>query len=77
MADELLALGINAPMSVVSDLAHKTLASRGISNNPEIVSKCLQEFMQAFVERKKIIFITQHFPAANSSDDRKFFKGFA
>ncbi len=65
MADELLALGINAPMSVVSDLAHKTLASRGISNNPEIVSKCLQEFMQVFVERKKIIFITQHFPGAS------------
>jgi beta-glucosidase-like glycosyl hydrolase len=63
MARELKAVGINYPLSVVSDLATQTLTSvRAISKNPEEVSLCITKIFEQFIKTKDLIFVTKHFP---------------
>jgi beta-glucosidase-like glycosyl hydrolase len=63
MARELKAVGINYPLSVVSDLATQALTSlRGVSKSPADVSRCLVEIMNQFTEVGDLIFVTKHFP---------------
>lgn len=63
LAKELKAVGINYPLSVVSDLATQNLTLlRGISKDAEKVSACNTEIMKAFIQADDIIFVTKHFP---------------
>lgn len=63
MAQELKAVGINYPLSVVSDLATQALTSvRGISKNPEDASRCVTKIFEEFMNTKDLIFVTKHFP---------------
>lgn len=63
LATELKAVGINYPLSVVSDLATQNLTLlRGISKDAEKVSACNIEIMKAFIQVDDMIFVTKHFP---------------
>lgn len=63
MAKELKIVGLNYPLSVVSDLATQALTSvRGISKDAATVSKCVVEINKQFVQHKDIVFVTKHFP---------------
>lgn len=63
MARELKAVGINYPLSVVSDLSTQALTSlRGISKNSADVSLCMSEIMKEFIDLQDLIFVTKHFP---------------
>lgn len=63
MATELKAVGINYPLSVVSDLATQALTSvRGISKDPQEVSACVTKILEEFIRTKDVIFVTKHFP---------------
>lgn len=63
IAKELKVVGINYPLSVVSDLATQALTSaRGISKDAAKVSACVVEINKQFILQKDIIFVTKHFP---------------
>lgn len=63
LVTELKAVGINYPLSVVSDLATQSLTSlRGISKDPAIVSACIVEIVKQFLQEDDAIFVTKHFP---------------
>ncbi|WP_413289161.1 glycoside hydrolase family 3 N-terminal domain-containing protein [Bdellovibrio sp. HCB337] len=63
MAEELKSVGINYPLSVVSDLATQALTSvRAISKNSEDASRCVTKILEEFVKTKDVIFVTKHFP---------------
>lgn len=63
LAKELKAVGINYPLSVVSDLATQSLTLlRGISKDAEKVSACNIEIMKQFIQEDDVIFVTKHFP---------------
>mgnify|MGYP002860902444 CR=1 FL=1 len=63
IAKELKVVGINYPLSVVSDLATQALTSiRGISKDASKVSDCVVEINKQFIQQKDIIFVTKHFP---------------
>lgn len=63
IAKELKVVGINYPLSVVSDLATQALTSvRGISKDAGKVSACVVEINKQFIQQKDIIFVTKHFP---------------
>lgn len=63
LAKELKAVGINYPLSVVSDLATQSLTLlRGVSKDAEKVSACNIEIMKQFIQEDDVIFVTKHFP---------------
>lgn len=63
LVKELKAVGINYPLSVVSDLATQNLTLlRGISKDPAKVSACIVEIVKQFLEEGDAIFVTKHFP---------------
>ncbi|HEY8272778.1 MAG TPA: glycoside hydrolase family 3 N-terminal domain-containing protein [Pseudobdellovibrionaceae bacterium] len=63
ISQELKSVGINYPLSVVSDLATQTLTfARAISKNPEETSLCITKIFEQFIKTKDIIFVTKHFP---------------
>lgn len=63
MSTELKAVGINYPLSVVSDLATQALTSlRAISKDPVDTSKCVTAILEQFITTKDLIFVTKHFP---------------
>jgi beta-glucosidase-like glycosyl hydrolase len=63
MATELKAVGVNYPLSVVSDLATQALTSvRGISKDPQAVSDCVTKILEEFMRTRDVIFVTKHFP---------------
>lgn len=68
IAKEMASVGLNYPLSVVSDLAKRLFANRGISQDPVVVSACLQKITDAFVEQGNVIFVTKHFPGLASTE---------
>lgn len=63
LAKELKAVGINYPLSVVSDLATQSLTLlRGISKDSKKVSECVVEIVKQFIKEDNIVFVTKHFP---------------
>jgi beta-glucosidase-like glycosyl hydrolase len=62
MAKELSSVGINYPLTMVSDLSNGLFLLRSVSKNPATVSACLQAAMDAFFENGHVIFVTKHFP---------------
>ncbi len=62
MAKELASVGINYPLTMVSDLSNSLFLLRSVSKDPALVSRCLQASMDAFFENGKVIFVTKHFP---------------
>lgn len=63
LVKELKAVGINYPLSVVSDLATQNLTLlRGISKDPAKVSACIVEIVKQFLQEGDSIFVTKHFP---------------
>lgn len=63
MAQELKAVGLNYPLSVVADLATQPLTSvRAISKNAEEASLCVNKILEQFVKTKDLVFVTKHFP---------------
>lgn len=62
MGKELSAVGINYPLTVVSDLASRLFSNRGISKNPIQVSECMKAFLKSMSEAESMITVTKHFP---------------
>jgi beta-glucosidase-like glycosyl hydrolase len=62
MAQELSSVGINYPLTMVSDLSNVLFAMRSVSKEPAKVAACLQASMDAFFANGHIVFVTKHFP---------------
>ncbi len=62
MAKELTSVGINYPLTMVSDLSNELFILRSVSKEPAKVSACLQASMDSFFENGHIVFVTKHFP---------------
>jgi beta-glucosidase-like glycosyl hydrolase len=62
MTAELTSVGINYPLTMVSDLSNELFAMRSVSKDPAKVSACLQASMDAFFDNGHIVFVTKHFP---------------
>lgn len=64
MGRELGAVGINYPLATVSDLAGGLFINRGISTNPQVISRCLNKMIDNFntASGGHAIFVTKHFP---------------
>jgi len=66
IADELLNVGVNLPLTVVSDLAEGFFLHRGIHRDPKKVSACVTAMLSVFTQKQKIVFVTKHFPGLSS-----------
>lgn len=62
MGKELSAVGINYPLTVVSDLASRLFSNRGISKNSAQVSECMKAFLKSMSKAESMITVTKHFP---------------
>jgi beta-glucosidase-like glycosyl hydrolase len=62
MGKELAAVGVNYPLTVVSDLAYRLFSNRGISTDPELVSQCMMSFLKGIASAESVIAVTKHFP---------------
>ncbi len=67
IAKEMASVGLNYPLSVVSDLAKRLFLNRGISADPQVSARCLKQIMDAFYDQKNVIFVTKHFPGLAST----------
>lgn len=70
MSRELAAVGVNFPLTLVSDLAQRLFLVRGVSSNPQDVAICLSTFTKAVADAAPVVTVTKHYPGLgqNSGD---------
>lgn len=62
MGLELPAVGINYPLTLVSDLAQRLFTVRGISSDAGKVSECISAFTEAMSLAGPVVTVTKHYP---------------
>jgi len=62
MGNELSAIGVNYPLTLISDLAYRLFAIRSISKDPHQVSQCMKAFLDGIASADSVIAVTKHFP---------------
>lgn len=70
MGKELAAVGVNYPLTLVSDLAQRLFTVRGISTDPDEVARCMAKFTEAMAAAGPVVAVTKHYPGLgqNSGD---------
>lgn len=70
MGKELAAVGVNYPLTLVSDLAQRLFTVRGISSDAQDVARCMETFTEAMAQAGPVIAVTKHYPGLgqNSGD---------
>lgn len=70
MGKELAAVGVNYPLTLVSDLAQRLFTVRGISADPAEVARCIETFTEAMAAAGPVVAVTKHYPGLgqNSGD---------
>ncbi len=70
MGKELAAVGVNYPLTLVSDLAQRLFTVRGVSADPNEVARCMEKFTEAMAAAGPVVAVTKHYPGLgqNSGD---------
>ncbi len=68
MSKELSAVGVNYPLTLVSDLAQRLFAVRGVSTDPREVTLCLSAFTKGIAEAGPVIAVTKHYPGLGQNN---------